>query len=130
MKLARRMFRLGWFGLMLLIMVMIFGCGGGGDDDGGGGTPTPDVPETLNYSVSGQWYSTPDLLRGTLSGEPGLTFTLKSIALQGTYNRVTKATTLQNNTGMSFTVSPNPYGEGTLTLGLLIPEGKIGRAHV
>ena len=57
----------------------------------------PDVPETLNYGVSGQWYSTPDLLRGVLSGEPGLTFTLNSIFLEGTYNRTTFATTLQEN---------------------------------
>ena len=128
MKAMRGKFRMGWFGLMFLVMVMMFGCGGGGgDDDGGGGTPAPDVPVTLNYAVSAQWYSTPDLLRGTLSGESGLTFTLTSIGLQGTYNRMTGATTLQDNTSMGFTVSPNPYGEGTLTLGLLIPAGTTVR---
>lgn len=129
MGMARRKFRLGWFGMLLLASVMMFGCGGGGGDDaGGGGTPAPDVPETLNYSVSAQWYSEPDLLRSTLSGDQPLAFVLTSINLQGTYNRATKATTLQNNTSMGFTVTPNPYtGEGTLTLGVLIPNGTTVR---
>ena len=130
MKATRWKVSMGCFGLLLMISVMMFGCGGGGGDDGGGGggdTPAPDVPEILNYAVSGQWYTTPDLLRGVLSGGPGMTFMINSIALQGTYNRETEATTLQNNAGMNFTVSPNPYGGGTLTLGLLIPGGTTVR---
>lgn len=129
MEMARRKFRLGWFGMLFLASVMMFGCGGGGgDDDGGGGTPAPTVPETLNYGVSAQWYSPTDLLRSTLSGDPPLAFVLTSINLQGTYNRITQATTLQNNTSMGFTVTPNPFtGEGTLTLGVLIPNGTTVR---
>ncbi|HOU49959.1 MAG: hypothetical protein KBG22_00745 [Smithella sp.] len=30
MKTIRGRFKMGWFGLMFLVMVMIFGCGGGG----------------------------------------------------------------------------------------------------
>jgi hypothetical protein len=131
MKAMRWKFRIVLLGLLFLVSVMMFGCGSSGGDGGGGGgggdNSAPDVPETLNYAVSGQWYSTPDLLRGVLSGEPGSTFTLNSIFLEGTYNRTTFATTLQENKSMSFTMNPNPYGEGTLTLGLLIPAGTTVR---
>ena len=30
MKAIRGMFKMGWFGLIFLVIVMMFGCGGGG----------------------------------------------------------------------------------------------------
>lgn len=37
MKARRGKFRMGWFGLIFLVMMLMFGCGGGDDDYGGGG---------------------------------------------------------------------------------------------
>jgi hypothetical protein len=124
MGMARRKFRLGWFGLMLLASVMMFGCGGGGGDDGGGGgTPPPEVPTLLNYALGAS--SRTPLLSGTVV-ESGITYTVTTLNLAGTYNRDTKVTTLQENRVMAFTLSQRPpglSGEGPINIGISTPAG-------
>lgn len=110
-----------YFGLIAIWALI--GCGGGGgggnEGGGGGGQTAPAVPELLNYSVTQQWFSAPDLLRMQFAG---IEFKLKSINLQGTYNLTSQFTTLNHDTGMEFSVIP--YGEiSELKIGVLIPHG-------
>lgn len=120
MEMARRKFRLGWFGLFLLASVMMFGCGGGGGDDdgGGGGTPAPTVPVTVNYNIG----TSANPLVATLQ-PGGVTFTLTAINLTGTLNRDNGDLTVDEARSMSFTL-PSPFiEEETLTIGILVPTG-------
>jgi hypothetical protein len=111
---------MGWFGLLLLASVMMFGCGGGGGDEGGGAAPqpAPSVPETVNYSIG----SSASLLSATMQ-PGGMTFTLTSINLTGTLNRTNGDLTMDENRSMGFTL-PSPFIEAeTLSIGILIPSG-------
>jgi hypothetical protein len=125
MKAARGKFRMGWYGLLFLASVMMFGCGsGGGDDDGGGGgTPPPEVPTVINYSLA-QSTMTP-LLSGTAQ-ESGVSYAVTVLNLAGTYDRDSKVTTLGSNRVMAFTMSQRPAnmtGEGPINIGISTPAG-------
>jgi hypothetical protein len=138
MDTARRKFRLGWFGLLLLASVMMFGCGGGGGDDdgggGGGGTPAPTVPTVLNYGV-GATNTTPQLplLSGTRFLN-GAAFAFTTLQLSGMFDRGAdpNSITLDDyNTdwsvmnGVQFTYSPSPaaLGGGPIIVRVSIPSG-------
>ena len=120
MDTARRKFRMGWFGLLLLASVMMFGCGGGGGDEGGGAAPqpAPSVPVTVNYNIG----TSANPLVATLQ-PGGVTFTLTAINLTGTLNRDNGDLTVDEARSMSFTL-PSPFiEEETLTIGILVPTG-------
>jgi len=106
--------------LVFLASVMMFGCGGGGGDDDGGAAPqpAPTVPDVVNYSIGTS--STP--LNAILQ-PGGITFSLVSVNLAGTLNRVNADLTMSENHSMSFTM-PSPFIAGeTLSIGILIPSG-------
>jgi len=127
-KTTKGKFRMGWLGLIFLGSVMIFGCGGGGGgDDGGGGevTPTPPTTTIVNYSINNpEPASSVQLLRATADG---IAYTINSIGLKGTYNRITRETTLNDNTGIEFTVNPYRITGNPLQIGVLIPNGSTVR---
>lgn len=110
---------------VLLLLLIFIGCGGGGGDDGGGGggTPPPEVPILLNYSLGASTRT--QLLTGTLV-ESGITFTVTTLNLAGTYDRNSKVTTLQENRVMAFTMSQRPpglSGSGPINIGISTPAG-------
>lgn len=135
MEMARRKCRLGWFGMLLLASVMMFGCGGGGGDDdgGGGGSPAPDVPTLLSYGVGATNTATPLLLpNGTRAN--GALFAFSALQLSGMIDRGADpiSITLDDyNTDwdaanvVQFTYNPAPavLGGGPIIVRVTIPSG-------
>lgn len=135
MKVARGKFRMGWFGLLFLASVMMFGCGGGGGDDdgGGGGSPAPDVPTLLNYGV-GATNTTPQLSLPNGTRANGAQFAYSTLNLSGTLNRGVDpfVYTLDDYNedwdianGVQFTYNPSPavLGGGPIIVRVTIPAG-------
>lgn len=134
MGMARRKFRLGWFGMLLLASVMMFGCGGGGGDDGGGGgTPAPDVPMVLSYGV-GATNTAPQqpLPSGTLAN--GVAFAFTTLQLGGVIDRGVDpiSITLDDYNAdwdvvnrVQFTYNPSPAAleGGAIIVRVTIPTG-------
>jgi hypothetical protein len=133
MGMARRKFRLGWFGLFLLASVMMFGCGGGGGDDdgGGGGSPAPDVPMVLSYGVGTTNPQRP-LPSGTLAN--GAAFAFTRLQLGGVIDRSANPISITLDdynadwevvNGVTFTYNPAPevLGGGNITVNVSIPDG-------
>jgi hypothetical protein len=135
MEMARRKFRLGWFGLFLLASVMMFGCGGGGGDDdgGGGGSPAPDVPTLLSYGVGATNTATPlPLPSGTRFN--GAAFAFTTLQLSGMIDRGADPISITLDdynadwsvmNGVQFTYNPSPavLGGGPITVRVSIPSG-------
>jgi hypothetical protein len=134
MGMARRKFRLGWFGLLFLASVLMFGCGGGGGDDGGGGgSPAPDVPEILSYGVGAANINPVPLLPyGTRFN--GAAFAFTTLQLSGVINRGVDPISITLDdyndewdilNGVQFTYNPSPavLGGGAIIVRITIPNG-------
>lgn len=135
MEMARRKFRLGWFGLFLLASVMMFGCGGGGGDDdgGGGGTPAPDVPMVLSYGVGATNTTPQQPLPGGIRFN-GAAFAFTTLQLSGMIDRGVNPISITLDdynadwsvmNGVQFTYNPSPVvlGGGPITVRVSIPSG-------
>jgi hypothetical protein len=110
MEMARRKFRLGWFGLFLLASVMMFGCGGGGGDDGGTAPqPAPTVPDPVNFTIS-QSANVPLMSATVLMGDSNFGVQLLGIVppgVQGTYSNSSKALNLNSGAFTFNTTAPD-----------------------
>lgn len=123
MEMTRRKFRLGWFGLMFLASIMMFGCGGGGGDDGGAAPqPAPTVPDSVNFTIS-QSVAVP-LMRADVELEDNFTVELLSITAPGVQGTLTRSTEdlILNAGAFSFrTTAPGFTNYTSISVGITEP---------